>query len=129
MKKETDLFKKLMLLTKEYHRIQSKMVANNPASQELDEENYTHSYKWLRFPILDEYPGMQEARIREGLEYFASDALSGILVEGLRNLIARVGLLGLSIVQDESLFQFCISGSISLKDIQNLCEQYQSDHG
>jgi len=124
---EKDLFKDLMLLTREYHKVQEEMVSNNPASQELDEENYTHSYKWLRFPILDEYPEMQAARIREGLEYFASDALSGILVEGLRSLIAKVGLRGLSIVQDENLFRFCISGSISLTDLQNLCEQYQPD--
>jgi hypothetical protein len=110
-----------------YLEAEQDMLTTNPMCCEQDMENYSDSCKWLSLPILGEYPEMVSNMILSNLESFPNECLAGILLEVLKNQTQNSDILMDSMLIDRvgSAFSFCISGSISLKDLRNLCVRYQ----
>ena len=120
-----DRVDKLRSLLKAYHETEQDLITTNPTLAESDLENYSDSYKWLRFPIPDEQPETVSNMISSGVEEFPNDCLAGLLAAILKNQVSNgVSLAGLSIDRIGNSFRFCISGSTSLEDLRNLCEPY-----
>ena len=110
-----------------YHEAEQLLISNNPTLVDSDLENYSDSYKWLRLPIPDEQPETVRDMIRTGLEYFACDCLSGVLLEVLKNQVPKgIHFDGIGIDRIGNSFRFCISGSTSLTSLQSISEQYKS---
>jgi len=116
-------------LMRSFHDSEQLLITTNPRLAEIDEENYSNSYKWLRFPIPDERPETVEEMILSGPEHFPNDCLAGILVAILKNRVPTgIQVSGIYIDRIENSFRFCISGSTSIEEIQTLCGQYELSH-
>lgn len=114
----------------EYHQAEQELITTSPELAEIDLENYSDSYKWLRYPMPDESDETVSDMILSGLEYFSNDCLAGVLVEILKNGVPSIlRVNGLSIDRAGNSFRFCISGSASLEDLQTLCGQYEPPRG
>ena len=122
-----DLLTNLMNAQRAFHKAESEFITTNPTLAETDEENHSNSYKWIRLPIVDEQPETISDMLLSNVEEFPNDCLAGILAEGLKNGVPKgIRLWGLNIDNNGSSFHFCISGSISLKELRILCEQYRA---
>ena len=47
----TDNLRKLLI---KYHEVEQDLITTRPTLCEVDEENYSDSYKWLPLPVRDE---------------------------------------------------------------------------
>ena len=123
MEDSTDVLRQLLI---KYHEVEQDLITTNPTLCEVDEENYSDSYKWLSLPIPDEQPETVAKMILLDIEQFPNDCLAGILLAILKNQVPNgIRLNGLGIDRVESSFRFCISGSTSLEVLQTLYERYK----
>lgn len=110
-----------------YHSTEQKLIATKPTLFDLDVENYSDSYKWLRLPIPGDDPKPEARMILSDIELFPNDCLAGILAAGYKDRVPKgVHLDSLSIDRIGTHFRFCISGSTTLEELQTLCEQYRA---
>lgn len=113
-----------------YHQVEQELITTKPTLAEIDSDNHSGFYKWLRLPIPDEQPGTVEEMILSEVELFPNDCLAGILLAVLKNRLPKgIHVNGMSIDKTENTFRFCISGSASLEDLQTLCGQYELTRG
>ncbi len=112
------------------HEAEQALIATKPTLFDADVENFSDSYKWLRFPIPDDASEPEARTILSDIELFPNDCLAGILVEGCKDRISRdVHLDSISIDRIGTRFRFYISGSTTLRELQTLCEQYRARSG
>lgn len=125
-----DYIQELREALKKYRSIEVDLITTSPEFRESDMENYSDSYKYLLLQVPDDQLQTPSSMIGSNIEDFPNDVLAGILLEVLKSQeTIRKNLTGLAIDRVGTSFEFCISGSISLGEIQNLCEQYQETHG
>ncbi|MFR9547040.1 MAG: hypothetical protein SNJ29_15905 [Rikenellaceae bacterium] len=125
MKPNVDIPQLLREATVRLHELGDILATTNPGLCEVDMENYSDSYKYLRLNILDAAQSDPQELLALGVEDFPNDSLAGILLGGLKTGLPKEVLLkGLSIDRNGKSFHFCISGSISLEDLQSLCEDF-----
>jgi len=114
----------LRRLFREYLDAERNLMATSPMLFESDQENYSDSYKWLRFPTQDEYPETVSYLNKSDVELFPNDRLAGLLLAVLKNQVpSNVQMQGVSIDRVGTSFRFCISGSTSLEALQILFGQ------
>lgn len=119
----TDKLRKILI---EYHEVEQDLITTSPTLCEVDEENYSDSYKWLSLQIPDELQEIPEDMILSDIEQFPNDCLAGILLAILKNQVSNgIRLNGLGIDREGTSFRFCISGSTSLEALQIACEQFE----
>lgn len=119
----TDNLRKLLI---KYHEVEQDLITTRPTLCEVDEENYSDSYKWLPLQIPDELQEIPEDMILSDIEQFPNDCLAGILLAILKNQVPNgIRLNGLGIDRVGTSFRFCISGSTSLEALQIACEQFE----
>lgn len=119
----------LRTLTRTLCEIGKYVATTNPSLCDVDLENYSDSYKWLPLPVRDEYSGTVSDLILSEVEHFPNDCLAGILLAILKNQVPNgISMDAMSIDRVGNSFCFCISGSTSLEELQNLCEQYRLNH-
>lgn len=108
---------------KEYHKAEQDLTASRTSLYEVELENYQDSYIWLRLPSPDVDSDILESRIRSNIEDFPNICLAGILETVLRSAVPTgIHLNGLAIYKTGTLSHFCISGSISLEELQTMRE-------
>jgi hypothetical protein len=124
-----DYIQELREALKKYRSIEGDLITTSPEFRESDMENYSDSYKYLLLQVPDDQLQTPESMIESNIEDFPNDVLAGILLKVLKSQASmRKNLTGLAIDRVGSSFEFCISGSISLGEIQNLCDQFLIGH-
>lgn len=124
-----DYIQELREALKKYRSIEVDLITTSPEFRESDMENYSDSYKYLLLQVPDDQLQTPESMIESNIEDFPNDVLAGILLKVLKSQeTIRKNLTGLAIDRVGSSFEFCISGSISLGEIQNLCDQFLIGH-
>jgi len=130
MKAKKDYLNELREALRSYHAIEQELITTNPEFREGDMENYSDSYKYLLLQVPDEQLQNPSNMIALGVEDFPNDVLAGILLKVLKSKVPMVDhIIGLGIDRIGNTFRFCISGSVSLEEVQTLCEQHQRIHG
>lgn len=124
---EKDYLTLLREKLEEYRKLEQEFIAAHPFLAEAEEENYSDSCIWTRYPLPDAYPGMTATRIREGIGESPNMnlALAGVLEAIFENKAPNsIRLESLYADTDETLCRFCISGSISVRELQKTCENH-----
>lgn len=104
-----------------YSAIEQKIIATNPTLIDIDQDNLSHSYKWLPFPVRDEMFQIQERLSLSDVELFPNDFLSAVLA-GLMRIQVPNGIRCHSILihTDSNSSRFCISGSVSSESLRKI---------
>lgn len=124
-KKKMDKVSILREKLKEYHKAEQALMASRTSLCEVELENYQDSYIWLRLPSPGVDSDILESRIRSNIEDFSNTCLAGILEAILRSAFPKdIHLNGLAIYKTGTLSHFCISGLISLEELQKMREYF-----
>lgn len=120
-----DHLTELRAALRRYVEAEQELIATRPTLHETDEENYSDSCKWLRFPLVDETPETVSSMILSTIEDSPNDCLAGVLAAVLKNQVPNgIRLSSMCIDRIGNSFQFCIAGSTSSEELRNLREQY-----
>lgn len=125
-----DYINRLREKLKDYHKLEEELMADRKYLLDAEIENFSDSYIWLRFLNQGTESEILESRIHSDIEDSPCRCLSGVLEAGLRNSIPTdVRLHGLAIDRIGTQFRFCISGSVSLEELQKICEWFPLSDG
>lgn len=114
---------------REYQTALLEQCAKSPWTWRVDVENYSDSYIWLRLPIPYEDDDTAPCMTESDPEFYPNEYLAGLLLKTIENGAPEVlSLNGIGVDRVGSHLRFCISGAMSLVDLQNAYAGSQASH-
>lgn len=112
-----------------YCEVEQEIIATNPTLIDVDQDNLSHSYKWLPFPVQDGMPQTPERLSLSDVELFPNDFLAAVLVKSMRTQVPNgIHCHSILVHTDSKTSRFCISGSVSSESLQKIFWHLQAKH-